>query len=203
MNMVRRIVIGLAGVVVVALAIEIAAPKAVHALVATAVDVVNTPNVIVANTVPVTGNVNANVNGTVAVSSMPAVAIGGNVNATVSDPLDGSGNPVPLVTREQQNPADEPYFNSIETDGGSFVVPSTTSDGKSVERLVITFISAFAISSSQPAVLYLDVVTQATNSSGCTAFGGAGQCLQIAALPWQPGASLSGTLLTGQLSISN
>lgn len=95
MNIVRRIVVGLAGIVVVALAMELAAPKAVHALVSTLVTVSNGAG----NPVSVTG--------TVAVSSLPAVQLSGtptvslNGNVPVANPLDGSGNPIPLVT---QNP---------------------------------------------------------------------------------------------------
>jgi len=79
-------------------------PKVAHAVVSTLVTVVNTPNVNIANTpVPVSGNVNATINGTpsVNVSGMPAVnvaSVSGNV--PVANPLDGSGNPIPLVTQE-------------------------------------------------------------------------------------------------------
>ncbi len=78
-------------------------PKVAHAVVSTLVTVVNTPNVNIANTpVPVSGNVNATINGTpsVNVSGMPAVnvaSVSGNV--PVANPLDGSGNPIPLVTQ--------------------------------------------------------------------------------------------------------
>jgi hypothetical protein len=100
MNVVRRIVVGVAAVAVVALAMTLAAPKAVHAVANLFVTVTNTPNVNVvnapsvnvANTVPVTG--------TVAVSSLPAVQLGGSVNATVSNPSDVNGSPVPLATQD-------------------------------------------------------------------------------------------------------
>jgi hypothetical protein len=46
MNIVRRIAVGLAGVVVVALAMELAAPKAVHAIVSTLVTVTNNVPVV-------------------------------------------------------------------------------------------------------------------------------------------------------------
>jgi hypothetical protein len=55
------------------MAMSLAAPRAVHALANMFVTVTNTPNVNVANTVPVTG--------TVAVSSLPAVQLGGSVSA--------------------------------------------------------------------------------------------------------------------------
>lgn len=83
-------------------------PRTAHALVATLVQVVNTPNVNIANTpVPVSGNVNATISGTpsVNVNGMPAVnvaSISGNV--PVVNPLDGSGNPIPLVNRDADNP---------------------------------------------------------------------------------------------------
>lgn len=104
MNIVRRIVVGLAGVIVVALAIELAAPKAVHAIVSTLVTVANTssnpvPTVavdtrsvnVVNAAVPVTGNVNATLTGT------PTVSLNGNV--PVANPLDNNNNPSPLVTQ--------------------------------------------------------------------------------------------------------
>jgi hypothetical protein len=107
-------------VVVVALVLALAEPKAVHAVVSALVTVSNGPgnpvptmavdtrNVNVVNTpVPVTGNINANVTGSVNatltgtpsvnVSGMPAVnvaSVSGNV--PVTNPLDGSGNPIPL-----------------------------------------------------------------------------------------------------------
>lgn len=49
MNIIRKIVVGIAGIVVVALALSLAAPKAVHAVVSTLVTVTNTPNVNVVN----------------------------------------------------------------------------------------------------------------------------------------------------------
>jgi hypothetical protein len=118
-NILRRIVVGIAGAVVVALALELVAPKAVHAVASALVTVSNTSSnpvpvtggVAVTNTVPVSGSVNATVTSlpavqlsgtpTVNVASMPNVtaSIGGNV--PVTNPLDGNGNPIPLVT---QNP---------------------------------------------------------------------------------------------------
>lgn len=108
MNIVRRIVVGLAGVIAVALVLAIAEPKAVHAVVSALVtvsngtgnpvptvavdtrnvNVVNTPNVNVTNTVPVTGNVNATLTGT------PTVSFNGNV--PVANPSDQNQNPIPL-----------------------------------------------------------------------------------------------------------
>jgi hypothetical protein len=116
MNVVRRIVVGIAGVVLVALALELFAPKAVHAVVSTLVtvsntsgnpvptmavdtrnvNVVNTPNVNV-NTLPavqLSGTPSVNIN------SMPPVNASVTGNVPVSNPLDGSGNPIPLVTED-------------------------------------------------------------------------------------------------------
>lgn len=111
MNVVCKIVVGLAGTLVVALALQLAAPKAVHAVVSHFITVDNTA----ANPVPITGSVNvantANMNvtntpsvnvantvpvtGTVAVNSLPPVQLGGSVNVT--NATDAKGNPV-LVT---------------------------------------------------------------------------------------------------------
>lgn len=108
MNIVRRIVVGLAGVAAVALVLALAEPKAVHAVVSALVtvsngpgnpvptmavdtrnvNVVNTPNVNVTNTVPVTGSVNATLTGT------PTVSFNGNV--PVANPSDQNQNPIPL-----------------------------------------------------------------------------------------------------------
>lgn len=85
MNVLRRIVLGLAGVVAVALAMQLAAPKAVQAIVSHFVTVDNTA----ANPVPVAG--------TVAVSSLPAVQLSGNVNATVTN---GPATPVPTFATD-------------------------------------------------------------------------------------------------------
>lgn len=43
------------------------------------------------------------------VGSLPAVQFSGGVNATVSNPTDGSGNPIPLVTRDSDSPARNAY----------------------------------------------------------------------------------------------
>jgi len=109
MNVIRKVVVGLAGVVVVALAIELAAPKAVRALVSTLVTVANTS----ANPVPTmavdTRNVNVVNTPSVSVSSLPAVQLNGAISATVSNPTDGSGNPIPLVTKDADNAARHPF----------------------------------------------------------------------------------------------
>lgn len=117
MNVLRRIVVGLAGIVVVALVMELAAPKAVHALVSTLVTVSNTtaqpvPTMAVdTRNVNVVGTPSVNVNSlptvqlsgtpTVNINSMPPVSTSITGNVPVTNPLDGSGNPIPLVT---QNP---------------------------------------------------------------------------------------------------
>lgn len=114
---------GIAGVLFVASAMTLVAPKAVHAvanLLVTVtntpnVSVVNTPNVNIANTVPVTG--------TVAVSSLPAVVLGGTVSANITN---AATNPLP--THAVDDPALQRFqFNNI-TNGlnfsGGFTVPS-------------------------------------------------------------------------------
>lgn len=87
MNMIRRIVVGLAGVFTVAMALQMAAPKAVHAVVSTLVTVTNTPNVSVVNTPAVTVANTVPVTGTVAISSMPPVTLGGSVNADITNTI--------------------------------------------------------------------------------------------------------------------
>lgn len=113
MNIVRRIVVATAGVVVVALVLALAEPKAVHAVVSALVTVSNGPgnpvptvavdtrNVNVVNTpnVNVAGLPAVQLSGTPSVNIANPLSIGGNVNATVSNPTDGNGNPVPLVTQ--------------------------------------------------------------------------------------------------------
>ncbi|HET6201000.1 MAG TPA: hypothetical protein VFD93_11720 [Candidatus Acidoferrales bacterium] len=175
MNIVRRIVVATAGVVVVALVLALAEPKAVHAVVSALVTVSNGPgnpvptmavdtrNVNVVNTpVPVTGNINANVTGSVNatltgtpsvnVSGMPAVnvaSVSGNV--PVTNPLDGSGNPIPLgVQTDESSPVElscQQSFSSgssVASCSPSFTVPSG-------ELLIIDDVSLIAgLSSGQP-----------------------------------------------------
>lgn len=116
MNIVRRIVVGIAGVVVIALAMELAAPKAARAVANLLVTVTNTPNVNVVNT----PSVNANITNTptVSVSSLPAVQVGSiSGNVPVANPLDTDSNAIPLVT---QNPV---------SGGNAFDVTSSCSFG--------------------------------------------------------------------------
>lgn len=144
MNVLRRIVVGLAGVVVVALAIELAAPKAVHALVSTLVTVTNTS----ANPVPVTGDVNATLTGTPTVNISTPLTIGGNVNATVSNPA-GTNGPVPLVTAEANNPAYQPAsikLAMLSAASTSVTAPSFLPSGGPFRELVINWVSGLCLS---------------------------------------------------------
>lgn len=109
MNVIRKVVLGLAGVVVVAFVLELAAPKAVHAVVSTLVTVSNTSGNPVPTIAVDTRNVNVVNTPNVNVSSLPAVQLSGGVNATVSNPTDGSGNPIPLVTKDADSPARNAY----------------------------------------------------------------------------------------------
>ena len=114
MNMVRRIVVGLAGVVVIALVLELAAPNAVHAVANLLVTVTNTPNVNVVNTPSVnvaslpavqfsgTPSVNANITN----GSVP-VTLSGNV--PIANPVDNSNNPIPVFVRDADNGARQPF----------------------------------------------------------------------------------------------
>jgi hypothetical protein len=169
MNVLRRIVVGLAGVVVVALALELLAPKAVHAVVSTLVTVSNTTaqpvptmavdtrNVNVVNTPTVTatisGTPSVNVNslpavqlsGTPSVNIASPLSIGGNVNATVSNPAGATGA-VPLVTDEVNNPAYQPASIELYMTNGastSATVPSTLPSGGAFRELVINWVSGF------------------------------------------------------------
>lgn len=105
MNVIRRMVVGLAGIVVVALAFSLVAPKAVHAIVSTLVTVTNGSGNPVPTVAVDTRNVNVLNTPSVNVASLPAVQLNGAINATVSNPTDGSGNPIPLVTRDSDSPA--------------------------------------------------------------------------------------------------
>jgi hypothetical protein len=90
MNIIRRIVVAIAAVVIVALAMELVAPKAGRAVSNLFVTVTNTS----AHPVPVSG--------TVAVSTLPTVQVGSiSGNLPVTNALDNNNSPIPLVT---QNP---------------------------------------------------------------------------------------------------
>lgn len=90
MKIVRRLVVGIAGVAVVALVMEMATPKAARALANLFVTVTNTS----ANPVPVSG--------AVTVSGLPAVQIASvSGNVPVTNALDRNNNAIPLVV---QNP---------------------------------------------------------------------------------------------------
>lgn len=142
MNVIRKIVVGIAGVVVVALALELFAPKAVHAVVSTLVTVsngagnpvptmaVDTRNVNVVNT----PNVNVNslpavqLSGTpsVNIASMPPVNASITGNLPVTNPLDGSGNPIPLVTQNPVSAANAfDTINSCQVLSGRLVCSGT------------------------------------------------------------------------------
>jgi len=112
MNIMRRIVVGFGGVIVVALAIELAAPKAVHAIVSTLVTVANTS----ANPVPVT-------EGKDLVQEPFATSIcedsGDSYCATTVSTAFGFSSPLQA----------------------SFTVPVTDASGNAVKALVITFVS--------------------------------------------------------------
>jgi hypothetical protein len=104
-----------------------------HAVVSTLVTVVNTPNVNVANTVPVTG------------------AVGINGNVPVANPLNGSGNPISLgVETDESSPVEltcqENFASGYSTvNCSAYTVPSG-------QLLIIDDVSlAAGLSSGQPA----------------------------------------------------
>lgn len=133
MNVVRRIAVAIAGVVVVALATELVAPKAMHAAQGVLATITNTS----ANPVPVSGNVNATVTG--------------NVNAMLTGtPTVTLNDNVPVSTRSVDNPAREAFQAHIqmqpvsgggEVQEGTVDVPSATADGAPVKELVIEEVS--------------------------------------------------------------
>lgn len=112
-NVVRRVVVGVAGIVVIALTMELVAPKAVRAVSNLFVTVTNTPNVNVVNTPSVN------------VASLPAVQVGSvSGNVAVTNALDNSNNPIPLVTQSQLNGS-----NAFDVNGTCKFDGSTTSCG--------------------------------------------------------------------------
>lgn len=123
MNIIRRIVVGFAGVIVVALAIELAAPKAVHALVSTLVTVANPST----NPVQVR-EVNNHVDEFFAISlfareSGPAISADLAFFENIAGPLPGPS-------------------------GDSFTVAATDAAGNPVEALVINYVSGECYDSS-------------------------------------------------------
>jgi hypothetical protein len=138
-NIIRRIIVGLAGVVVIALAIELAAPRAVHAIVSTLVTVTNTPNVNVVNT----PTVSATINGT------PTVNVGGSVNATIANTV---ANPLPALN--VNDPGAQPYEKLLcvstpqSCSPNSVQPPLTTTSGAAVKRLVIEEVSGNCVVNS-------------------------------------------------------
>ncbi|HET7150336.1 MAG TPA: hypothetical protein VFI60_02915 [Candidatus Acidoferrum sp.] len=154
MNVVRRIAITIAGVVAVALATELVAPKAMHAAQGVLATITNTS----ANPVPVSGNVNA--------------VVTGNINATLTGtPTVTLNDNVPVSTRSADNPARQAFQAHIQMQpviGGGTVqegvvdVPTTTGDGASVKELVIEEVSGDC--AGGPAVV--DVLTGVNGAEG-------------------------------------
>lgn len=109
MNVLHRTVVGIAGIVVVGLALALSAPRVVHAVVSTLVTVSNTSGNPVPTVAVDTRNVNVVNTPNVNISSLPAVQLNGNVNATVTNALDSNNNSVPLIT---EDPAVQTAFNA-------------------------------------------------------------------------------------------
>jgi hypothetical protein len=103
MNVIRKIMMGLGGVVVVALVLALASPKTMRAAVSTLVTVTNTPSVTVANAP------------TVNVASLPAVQFSGgaSLNANVTNTAAN-----PAITWDADRSTRIPYQSTI-------VVPTT------------------------------------------------------------------------------
>lgn len=149
------------GLAILGLVVTVIPHKDANAQSPQPVTVVNQPSVTVRNSpltvavrgitvgapVPVQGTVSANINGT------PAVTLSGTPSVNFSNT-----STTPLFVRDVDNPVNEPFAASLcqgsGTSGsnqpqpcyfggngpGSFVVPTTTSDGKTVKELVIKFV---------------------------------------------------------------
>lgn len=99
MKTLKRIAWGLGVILVIATSLQLAAPKAVHAVISTLVTVANTA----ANPVPVTGTVAIAGTPAVNVASMPPVSVGPLTVSgplPVTNPLDELGFQQPLVTQD-------------------------------------------------------------------------------------------------------
>lgn len=135
MDLIRRTVIGIAGVAVVALAMSLAAPRVVHAVVSTLVTVTNTPNVSVVNTP------------TVNVASLPAVQLSGNINANVTNPTNTNGSAIPLLTADVTARQSFSSFNSckIQAFGCTMDVFPAVGNGLSLglQTLVIESVTGY------------------------------------------------------------
>lgn len=168
--------------VVLGLAVVAAALSSIPSRPATAATTVDETVKVVNTPLPVQGSVAVNnfpatqpVSGTVSVGNFPSTLTGGTVpvsgtvtanvtfpsSVAVTNVLNSSSQPVPLLTRADKDLVDEPFAtslcaggsglsscNAISTLGafpfvppGSFTVPSTDSAGNSVKGLVIQFIS--------------------------------------------------------------
>lgn len=154
MNVVRKAVVAIAGIAVVASAMDLFAPKAMHAAQSVLATIANTS----ANPVPVSGNVNA--------------AVTGNVNATLTGtPIVTLNNNVPVSTRSADNPARQafqarvqmqPIVGGGQGEEGFVDVPSTTADGAPVKELVFEEVSGECVGG--PAVV--DVITVVNGARG-------------------------------------
>lgn len=136
MNVIRRVVVGLAGVIVVALAMELAAPKAVHALVSTLVTVANTSGNPVPTMAVDTRNVNVVNTPNVNVNSLPAVQVsGGNINATVSGtvPVSGSVNATLTGSPTVALSGNVPVVNPLDNNQNSVSLDVEANDSSPVE----------------------------------------------------------------------
>jgi hypothetical protein len=121
-----------------------------------------TAPVFVTNTtaapVPVSGNVNAAVTDSVNANVTNTVPVSGAVSITGTPTVNPSNSSsTPLFLRDVDNPANEPFEWTFGTNvapvfPASFVVPSTTADGRTVKRLVIEEVDASCSSISQPPV---------------------------------------------------
>jgi hypothetical protein len=124
MKLLKQALAVLGTVVVIAVLVALVTPKTAQAIVATAVYVMNTPNVNVVNTpLPIT-------------------------NAEVHD-LNNNPAPGPLITEDTGNPAYEPFAATLCVSFGgtscgfpsSLTVPTKTADFQPVTRLVIEYVS--------------------------------------------------------------
>lgn len=149
MKFAKNLFMGIGAVALAGVLLTLAAPKAVHAAVATLVEIANTP----ANPVP-----NA------------------DVNAPGEEPLQALLCAAPNGSTECGTLPD------------TFTVPSTTSDGLSIKRLVIEYVTGFCQSSGNVSQLYATFNTQVNENQGGT-FGGIAS-VSIPLTPSSPGSPL-------------
>ena len=175
MKLLKQAMAVLGTVVVIAMIVALVTPKTAHAIVATAVYVMNTPNVNVVNTplptqvtntpLPVSANINFPASMNVSGSSVL-------VDNVVGRDSNNNPAPQPLVTRDTNNPAYEPMSpvylcnsagegatgcEASNGQGSGYTVPAKTPDFFPVTRLVVEFAGGYCdVTNVQPSLSVLN-----------------------------------------------